>query len=464
MTSLFSHTRCPGGNGRRPYTWPLKESAIFALSFAMTGNLPASPSSGIERGEHIEVELISEISTVATGDPFRIALRLVPDPGWHTYWRNPGDSGLETRIRWTLPEGVTAGEILWPIPQHLPVTGIVNYGMEGETFLLTEILPAALQPGEPLQIVADVSWLVCEVECIPGSAELEITLPTGPQTEPALEYRQAFAAALARLPKASPPDWQIGFEADADRLRLTVLTGSEPLPTDANIRFFPIRTDLVDHSAAQDLRWLPGGIQITQSLSPLFRTEPEATKGVLVVQRADTILGYHLHATRGVPVPAEPTEATIHPGDPRSTRAQERPEPATPAQATEPTDAGETQWEPFNDARLAELRRSGRAVFVNMTADWCVTCLANERRALDTPEVREALRRGDVAYLKGDWTEQDPEISAYLARYRSRGVPLYVLYPPDPEAEPRRLPARLTADLVVDAIEAAISDPGEERR
>jgi len=336
--------------------------------------------------------------------------------------------------------------------------------MEGETFLLTEILPAALQAGKPLQIVADVSWLVCEVECIPGSARLELKLPTGPDTEPALEHRQAFATARARLPKVPPPDWQAVFEVDAGRLHLNVLTGSEPLPAEAEARFFPIRADLVDHSAKQHLRSFRGGIQFTQSLSPLFRAEPETIEGVLVVQHAEMTAGYQLHATRGLPAPAETTKATTDPGDPRSTQALERPESETPPQATEPTDASEAHWETFNEARLAALRRSGRAVFVNMTADWCVTCLANERMALDTPEVRAALRKGNVAYLKGDWTEQDPEISAYLARYRSRGVPLYVLYPPDPEAEPTRLPARLTADLVVDAIEAAISDPGEERR
>ena len=86
-----------------------------------------------------------------------------------------------------------------------------------------------------------------------------------------------------------------------------------------------------------------------------------------------------------------------------------------------------------------------------MTAAWCITCLANERVALSTDTVRDALAAHDVAYLKGDWTRQDEAITRYLQRYGRNGVPLYVLYPPNGGA-PRVLPQLLTADAVADAI------------
>ncbi|MFW5927017.1 MAG: protein-disulfide reductase DsbD family protein, partial [Wenzhouxiangella sp.] len=111
-------------------------------------------------------------------------------------------------------------------------------------------------------------------------------------------------------------------------------------------------------------------------------------------------------------------------------------------------------WERWSPERLAELREDpDRAVLVNMTADWCVTCLVNERVALDTGAVREALEANDVVYLKGDWTRRDETITEYLAEFGRNGVPLYVLYPRD-GGEPKVLPQVLSPGLVVDAIES----------
>jgi thiol:disulfide interchange protein DsbD len=86
--------------------------------------------------------------------------------------------------------------------------------------------------------------------------------------------------------------------------------------------------------------------------------------------------------------------------------------------------------EPFSAARLADLRAQGRPIFVDMTAAWCVSCLVNERVALSTQAVRQAFSTHQVAYLRGDWTRQDPAITAFLRAQGRDGVPLYVLYPP----------------------------------
>jgi len=103
--------------------------------------------------------------------------------------------------------------------------------------------------------------------------------------------------------------------------------------------------------------------------------------------------------------------------------------------------------EPFSNARLAALRAEGRPVFVDMTAAWCVTCLVNERFALSPPAVREVFAAHDVAYLKGDWTRRDPEITAYLHAAGRDGVPLYVYYPLG--GGPVVLPQILTPALVL---------------
>ena len=110
-----------------------------------------------------------------------------------------------------------------------------------------------------------------------------------------------------------------------------------------------------------------------------------------------------------------------------------------------------TGAEPFSAARLAALRAAGRPVFVNMTAAWCVTCLVNERVAIGTAAVRAAFDAGRVAYLKGDWTRQDPEISAFLRAHGRDGVPLYVYFPGG-NAPPAVLPQILTQSTLLDEI------------
>ena len=109
---------------------------------------------------------------------------------------------------------------------------------------------------------------------------------------------------------------------------------------------------------------------------------------------------------------------------------------------------------PFSAQALQQLRADGRTVFVNMTADWCVTCKANERRVLSQPAFREALARADAAYLVGDYTNTDPAITAFLDRHRAVGVPLYVVYPRG-GGEGEVLPALLSDEIVTAALERA---------
>jgi len=108
-------------------------------------------------------------------------------------------------------------------------------------------------------------------------------------------------------------------------------------------------------------------------------------------------------------------------------------------------------WEPFSPQRLAELRAAGTPVFLNVTAAWCLTCLVNERVALRSSAVTDAFVRKGVVRLKADWTTRDPAITRVLGSFERNGVPLYLLYPPGPAAEPIVLPQILTEGVVVDA-------------
>lgn len=117
------------------------------------------------------------------------------------------------------------------------------------------------------------------------------------------------------------------------------------------------------------------------------------------------------------------------------------------------TVSGEENYEPYSADRLAALRSEGTPVFVNMTAAWCITCLVNESVALGSDTITAALAEKGVTYLKGDWTNNDPAITAVLREYETSGVPLYLMFPADPSKPAEVLPQILTENIVLDALE-----------
>ncbi len=112
---------------------------------------------------------------------------------------------------------------------------------------------------------------------------------------------------------------------------------------------------------------------------------------------------------------------------------------------------GELAW---SESALADLRERKQAVFVDVTADWCITCLANEAAVLSQDRVRSAFAANDITYMVADWTNHDPEIAHYIARYGRTGIPLYLLYPADARQVPLILPQLLTVGTVLDAIDS----------
>lgn len=194
-------------------------------------------SSGVQAGIHLQLELLSEQPALSPGASHWLALRIEHEAHWHTYWQVPGDSGLPTRIDWTLPDGFQASGIHWPYPRRLPAGPLTNYGYEGETWLLTELrTPAELPPMDtPVDITAHVSYLVCKEECIPGDAELTLRLPVMNGAPANSMASPRFDRARARLPQASEELGGTVSEIDGDRLRVA-LTGTLP----ERFELFPI--------------------------------------------------------------------------------------------------------------------------------------------------------------------------------------------------------------------------------
>jgi thiol:disulfide interchange protein DsbD len=115
----------------------------------------------------------------------------------------------------------------------------------------------------------------------------------------------------------------------------------------------------------------------------------------------------------------------------------------------------------WSEAEVAALRAAGRPVFVDVTADWCITCKANEATVLHTEDVVKAFADRDVAYMVADWTNDNPDIAALLRRHGRNGIPLYLMYAADPTADPLVLPQLLTRQTVLDALEAVVDKSAE---
>jgi len=212
------------------------------------GSLALGASSA--RSQHTEVELVSELSAIAPGQPFTVALRMKMDPHWHTYWKNPGDSGLATTLAWTLPRDFTAGPIQWPAPQRIDAGGLVSYAYEGEAWLLVEITPPrTLRPGTRVPIKARADWLECEEICIPGGADLELTLPVASAPRPDKTREADFTLARASLPQPAFSPFRL--EDRGSEWALVMEQASARLVPGAF--FFAAQEQVVEYGAPQKL-------------------------------------------------------------------------------------------------------------------------------------------------------------------------------------------------------------------
>ncbi|MFO1397893.1 MAG: protein-disulfide reductase DsbD family protein [Burkholderiales bacterium] len=200
--------------------------------------------------EHVEAELVSERTALVPGQTTTVALRLAMQDGWHTYWQNPGDSGLPTTLAWTLPAGVTAGPLQWPAPQPLPAGPLVNYGYEGQVLLLSDIVvPADAPAGESMTLSAKAEWLVCRETCIPEEAKLELVLPVAQRSDPYPQWGKAIAATRDALP-AKVPGWVFAAKGDGPKVTLT-LTGPAGAATPSGVHFFPFQEGRIEPSGKQ---------------------------------------------------------------------------------------------------------------------------------------------------------------------------------------------------------------------
>ncbi|MBK5204800.1 MAG: thioredoxin family protein [Polaromonas sp.] len=255
--------------------------------------------------EQVRAELLAWAPEgIEAGKPVWLGVQLTQQPEWHTYWKNPGDSGLPTRLEWTLPTGVTAGDIAWPTPKKIRIGTLANYGYEG-TVLLP--VPLTVAPGfnaAQLDIQLKATWLVCKEVCIPQDGEFALQLPVKGST--ALNG-STFAAAFAASPKPLGGEGS-QIEVDATAVKVS-LTGLPAALQGKTLDFFPETGSLIEPAAPWQQAW-QGAVWTAQlPLSGQRSESPRVLPLVVALGQA----AYRIEAPVKGEWPAVADQATLQP-------------------------------------------------------------------------------------------------------------------------------------------------------
>jgi thiol:disulfide interchange protein len=253
---------------------------FFALFFASPAAFALSGSTVAT--ENVKARLVSEVNAIGPGQVFWVALELEIRDGWHTYWRNPGDSGQATSLAWQLPPGFTAGDIVWTTPHRFEIAPLVNYGYAKHAVHLVQITaPKDLKAGAPLTLAAKASWLVCSDVCIPEGADLQLKMPLGAQAgglDPA--ESPLFTAARSELPSAQPAATSARIHGD----QLVITLGSEwgaMLSQIRSLSFFPYAEGGIEYATPQKLTRTKDGVELSMKVG-YQPPKAGAIRGVLV--------------------------------------------------------------------------------------------------------------------------------------------------------------------------------------
>jgi thiol:disulfide interchange protein len=499
----------------------------------------------------VSASLLADTSAVVPGKPFTAGLLLKMQPGWHTYWRDPGDSGLPTTLQWTLPPGFHAGNIQWPKPVQEVEPGNLKVNIyNDEVLLLVEITPPAQISGTAITLQALAKWLVCKESCIPGKADLSLTLPVARTAGP------ANAALFEKYRAQIPPDEQTqappsttpfsffkylllgflggmllnimpcvlpvitikiyGFINQAGQSRRRILELGLAYCAGVFAWFLGLASLIVVFGLNWSFQFqsktfvfamlvicllfglnliglfefmLPG--KLNAGLASL--TSKEGYGGAFVHGVFATLLGSACTAPLLGPAVgfalAQPPPVvfsifaaiaggmslpyfllTLNPGWlhflPRPGNWMVRIK-----QAMGLLVLATAAWFGFIlfqqltakpdhfPQQLEAALKSGKIVFVDFTAEWCINCKVNEKTVIQSAAVQEAFKQDDVLFLKADWTSGSPEITALLKQFGRAGVPLYVIYPANRTEQPVVLPELLTQKIVLNGLATAKTKP-----
>lgn len=273
----------------------------------------AQAASAVVETEHVRTELLAHAPDgIRPGKTVWLGLAIAHQPHWHTYWKNPGDSGLPTTVTWTLPAGFTAGEIAWPTPKQLPLGPLTNYGYEDKVLLPVPVTVPAGFTGATLKVGLRADWLVCKEICLPESGVYELELPTGaPVTANSAVFDKARAAAPVAITGASAT-----ARVDGTVLAIDVRGLATPVQ---KLEYFAEDAGVIDYAGKVQQQWTDNVLHLRVPLSPQRTESPATLKAVLAApgQAAGWALTIPVEggwpATAGAPAPAPAPVASAPP-------------------------------------------------------------------------------------------------------------------------------------------------------
>ena len=236
---------------------------------------------GPVKAQHLTAEMVAAAPTIAPGGTLQTGLSIALEQHWHVYWLNAGDSGDPPKITWTLPAGITAGPMQFPIPTRLPLGPLMDFGYEDQvTFPVLITAAKSVKPG-PIHLDAIVNWLVCEKVCIPGKAHLGLNLTVAPGATVPAQIPGPLGEALALLPSPLPPSMQFSVLGGKSEFVVTLITGTNESNPESDPEFYPADQEQITNAAPQVAEILPDGVRIRLKRDEDLKTLPAQLHGLI---------------------------------------------------------------------------------------------------------------------------------------------------------------------------------------
>lgn len=292
-------------------------SALWTGASAQFGPKPATPGGSTVTTPHVRAELIAHAPQgVTPGQPMWLGLQITHQPDWHTYWKNPGDSGLPTELTWQLPPGLDAGDIAWPAPHKIAIGTLANYGYEGTVLLPVPVTAAqTFAPGplaKDVTVQLKASWLVCRKECIPEEGNFTLQLPI--QSTTALHSAAFDAAQKAQPQPLAKASAQQQAQVDGDALQVRV-AGLPAALRGKTLDLFPETPEVLHNAAEGTQRW-EGDVWTARILLAEQRSNSPSTLPVVLAERVQGSTprpGYRVDLPVQGPWPAVVAKASVSP-------------------------------------------------------------------------------------------------------------------------------------------------------
>lgn len=265
---------------------PSLRSAVYRITAAiilvcLAGETSALAQAPEDSSPHSDAALLTDTAPITPGEPFKVALRIRMDDGWHSYWKNPGDSGEPASIDWALPSGFSTGSIQWPYPHRIPFGPMTSYGYSDEVVLPVTITPPdTLTPGTTVSLQGKAHWLICADICLPAEASIKQSIPVA-STPGSGPGAAAIAAADDKRPE-TVKGWSVRAARSSGSYTLALTPPGSRQPSLDGAYFFPAEKDVLDHAAPQPVSRSGNTYLLALQQSEYAQNPADTLEGVVV--------------------------------------------------------------------------------------------------------------------------------------------------------------------------------------